>query len=38
MIPSVVEAHYVRDFIVHLRFANGAEGDVDLPEELYGEM
>ena len=38
MIPRVVEAHYVRDFVVHLRFADGTEGDVDLRDELYGEI
>jgi hypothetical protein len=38
MIPRVAEAHYVQDFIIHLRFADGTEGDVDLREELYGEM
>jgi hypothetical protein len=38
MIPRVVEARFVRDFIVHLRFADGAEGDVDLRDELYGEV
>jgi hypothetical protein len=24
------------DYVVHLRFADGAEGDVDLRDELYG--
>jgi hypothetical protein len=38
MIPKVVEARHVRDFIVHLRFADGTEGDVDLRDELYGEV
>jgi len=38
MIPRVEEAHYVRDFTVHIRFADGAEGDVDLSGELYGEV
>ncbi len=38
MIPRVVEARPVRDFIVHLRFADGTEGDVDLRDELYGEL
>jgi hypothetical protein len=38
MIPRVVEARPVRDFIVHLRFADGTEGDVDLHDELYGEL
>ena len=38
MIPRVVQAHYVRDFILHLRFADGTEGDVDLRGELYGDL
>ena len=38
MIPRVVQADYVRDFIIHLRFADGTEGDVDLRDELYGEI
>ena len=38
MIPRIADAHYVQDFIIHLRFADGAEGDVDLCDELYGEM
>jgi hypothetical protein len=38
MIPRVAEARYVQDFIIHLRFTDGAEGDVDLRDELYGEM
>lgn len=38
MIPRVVEARYVGDFTVHVRFADGTEGDVDLSEELHGEI
>ncbi len=38
MIPRVVEAQYVRDFTIHVRFADGVEGDVDLSEELYGQV
>jgi hypothetical protein len=38
MIPKVVEAHYVRDYRIHLRFSDGAEGDVDLGQELQGEI
>jgi hypothetical protein len=38
MIPRVAEARYVRDFTIHLRFTDGTEGDVDLREELYGEV
>lgn len=28
----------MRDYVIHLRFADGTEGDVDLREELYGEV
>lgn len=38
MIPRVVEVRYVGDFMVHVRFADGTEGDVDLSEELHGEI
>ncbi len=38
MIPRVAEARYVRDYTVHVRFTDGTEGDVDLREELYGEI
>jgi len=38
MILHVVEAKYEHDYIIHLRFNNGAEGYVDLYDELYGEM
>ena len=38
MIPKVIEAEYVHDYIIHLRFADGIEGDVNLSQELYGEM
>jgi len=38
MILHVVEAKYERDYVIHLRFNDGAEGYVDLSGELYGEM
>jgi len=38
MIPEVVEAKYVRDFIVFVRFANGQEGTVDFQDILSGPM
>jgi hypothetical protein len=38
MIPRVIEAEYLRDYTIHLRFADGTEGDVDLSQELYGEI
>ena len=38
MTPRLTEATYVRDYILHLRFADGTEGDVDLRQELEGEV
>ncbi len=38
MILHVVEARYERDYILHLEFNDGAEGHVDLANELHGEM
>ncbi len=38
MIPRVAEAFYVKDHVIHLRFTDGTEGDVDLQDELYGEI
>ncbi|MEW6359356.1 MAG: DUF2442 domain-containing protein [Planctomycetota bacterium] len=33
-----MEAHYRGGFTVHIRFSDGTEGDVDLSDELYGEI
>ena len=38
MILHVVEARYERDYVIHLKFNDGAEGFVDLADQLYGEM
>ena len=38
MIPKIIDAQYEHDFVVHIRFADGTEGDVDLGDELYGEV
>ena len=38
MIPKLVHFHPVHDYILHLRFADGVEGDVDLKGELYGKL
>ena len=38
MILHVTEAAYKRDYIIHLKFSDGAEGFVDLADELFGEM
>ncbi len=34
----VTEAKWVRDHVLHLRFNDGAEGDVDLEDELEGPV
>lgn len=38
MIPRVVEARYVRDHILWLRFSDGVQGNIDLGGELWGEV
>lgn len=38
MYYTVVSAKHVRDHIIHLKFEDGTEGDVDLSSELWGEM
>ena len=38
MILHVIEAKYLHDYVVWLRFNDGAEGEVDLADELEGEV
>jgi len=38
MILHVIQAEYERDYIIRLKFNDGAEGFVDLADELHGEM
>jgi len=38
MILHVKEAKYAHDYVIWLRFNDGAEGMVDLKDELYGEV
>ena len=38
MILHVVDAKYENDYVIRLRFNDGAEGFVDLSNELHGEM
>jgi hypothetical protein len=35
---DVLEARYVRDYIVWLRFRDGTAGEIDLGPELHGEV
>ena len=38
MYYSVVDARYVRDYVVWFRFEDGSEGEVDLSAELWGPV
>ena len=38
MILHVVQARYERDYVVHLKLNDGAEGFVDLGDELHGPV
>ncbi|MHC4874109.1 MAG: DUF2442 domain-containing protein [Planctomycetota bacterium] len=38
MFLHVKEAKYLHDYVVWLRFNDGAVGEINLEEELYGEM
>jgi hypothetical protein len=38
MLYRLVEARYVREFTLWLRFSDGVEGEVDLRDELYGPI
>ncbi len=38
MFLHVLEARYVRDYTVWLRFSDGAAGEVDLDDELEGPV
>ena len=38
MISRVIEAKYLRNYVIYIRFWDGVEGDIDLTEELEGEI
>ena len=38
MILHVIEAKYLHDYVIWLRFNDGTIGEVDLKDELYGEV
>ncbi len=38
MILHVKEAKHLHDYVIWLRFNDGAEGEVDLSDELEGEI
>lgn len=38
MFLHVREAKYICDYVIWLRFNDGAEGEIDLKDELWGEV
>ncbi len=38
MTPDLVTAAYVSGFTIHVRFADGTEGDLNLESELHGPI
>ena len=38
MLPKLREAKYRHDYCIWLKFADGIEGEVDLKDELWGEI
>ncbi|MBI3579827.1 MAG: DUF2442 domain-containing protein [Ignavibacteriales bacterium] len=38
MIPKIIDAHYVDNYIVWIKFDDGLEGEVDLKTELWGTI
>ncbi|MCK4564624.1 MAG: DUF2442 domain-containing protein [Verrucomicrobia bacterium] len=38
MFLHVTKAEYIGGYALHLTFNNGVSGDIDLEDELYGEM
>lgn len=38
MIYKITDARYVREYTIHLKFSDGLEGDVNLKNELDGDI
>ncbi len=38
MTPEIIEAKHTKAFTIHVRFSDGTKGDIDLSDELYGEV
>ena len=38
MIPRVIDAKYIKNFTLYLRFSDGSDGEVDFEQELDGEI
>ena len=38
MIPRLVDMKYISEYTVWLKFEDGSEGEIDLEDELWGEV
>ena len=38
MTPRLSDARHISDYIIWLRFSDGVEGEINLRDELWGEM
>jgi len=38
MLPKLENVEYLGDYRLRIRFADGVEGEIDLKDELWGEM
>jgi len=38
MIPKLESAEYIADYRIRIRFADGRQGEIDLAEDLWGEV
>lgn len=38
MYYTVVDARYVRDYVIWIKFEDGSAGEVDLASELWGDV
>ncbi len=38
MTPRIIEVRHLADYVLFLRFADGTAGQIDLAEELWGEV
>ena len=36
MIYKIIDARYIKNYTIHIKFSDGLEGDVDLKNELDG--
>lgn len=36
--PKVIDAKYIKDYALYIRFPDGSEGEVDFEQELEGEI